>query len=143
MLSKIEVGKTYLDGEGCQVKIIGHETTLIAHRDYPFIGVKDHKGAKSVQYYKDTGRWNDNITPGMWGFQNHIVSEYKPPVFKYINIWDRESRPRGSWVQAYVYSGYHWDTPEEATATCKNFHMKRIALLKINMETGEAVNEKI
>jgi len=95
----IELGKTYLTGSGCKIRIICIDR--ISRLDTPIVGLMDDKNEESIYTYYSNGRYSDDIPHPLdlikeYSFWNDVKIDTK------ILVRDDESH---SWHKAY-FAGY-------------------------------------
>lgn len=123
MSLKLEVGKTYLDGYGRTVRIL----CLDSGGYQPCVGLVN---STTAEYYSLDGT---DKRKTYYDPKTTLVSEYKGPVYNWTNIYKR-SASTGVITATY-------DSEKLAQKGSTDWtHGELLGRLKINVETGEAVN---
>lgn len=130
---KLEIGKTYLDGCNRKVVILKDDYKSLSGRNY--IGVISlPNGFECIGSYSIIGSNNYPIGPKDPPIKLFLdlVKEYKEPKYEYFNVYN----------QSYGYARYPTKAEADENVT-KSWGVKRIALVKINIDTGEVANEPV
>ncbi len=124
---KLEVGKTYVTNNGTKVKIV-HKSLLLKETSL-YLGVYEVSGGF------ETSDWFHHGGLRASGGKS-LVSEYKEPEYWYVNIYPDSTKD-------YCTGTTRHNKLEEANGVPCHPLLTRIALVRINRETGVAENVSI
>lgn len=136
MKLKLEVGKTYVDKTDEKVRIVAVRKGTTGSADY--IGLRSDSGIEYAEYYFESG---ERIGCPKY----NILQEFKEPEYRWVNLYDRYAVLGTVCTIRYEVWHISKSVAEEVNEKFeKEFDgSKRIACIRVDINTGEARNEPI
>lgn len=124
---KLEAGKTYLTRDGRKARVL---CTDINGMYLVAVALQDKNSTReNITGYMPNGSFWSNILQS----DSDLVSEYHEPKYWWVNVYRLDP-----------FIGSKCESKNQADMVAHHYkEYVRIALLKINQETGEAVNEPL